>query len=316
MAEKKQKTSADLVNESVEFASRLKKSAENSALATFSNLIAEDVKLSLTESLEPFGTQPDHPSGYDMDGGQKRIEGSGESLEDKGDGPDIIEGDAPDEGGATMSTKKDAVKADNAMKSIAEMDDLNLDLPGGEGGEGEEDGKDMNMEGSEMSVESDDEDADDKKDIKEGDEKKDDEKEKFVKENKVLKQQLAKLKTENAKLQKGLSFVKARLEETALINQKMDAMSKIFSNFPAITPANKRKIAESINKATSFVQVKTIFDTVVPVLKEHYSKKPADQVSTRAKQIVESAKKNQDSMLNEGTKENYSRFQKLAGLDG
>lgn len=313
MAEKKQKTSADLVNESVEFASRLKKSAENSALATFSNLIAEDVKLSLTESLEPFGSQPDHPAGYDMDGGQKRIEGSGESFEDKGDGPDIIEGDSPDESGATMSTKQDAVKADNAMKSIAEMDDLNLDLPGGEGGE---DGQDMNMEGSELSVESDDEDADDKKkDVKEGEEEKEIEKEKFVKENKILKQQLAKLKTENAKLQKGLSFVKARLEETALINQKMDAMSKIFSNFPAITPANKRKIAESINKATSFVQVKTIFDTVVPVLKEHYSKKPADQVSTRAKQIVESAKKNQDNMLNEGTKENYSRFQKLAGLD-
>lgn len=315
MAEKKQKTATDLVNESVEFASRLKKSAENSALATFSNLIAEDVKLSLTESLEPFGTQPDHPSGYDMDGGQKRIEGSGESLEDKGDGPDIIEGDSPDEGGATMSTKKDAVKADNAMKSIAEMDDLNLDLPGGEGGE-EEDKQDMNMESSELSVENDDEDADDKKDIKEGEDKKDDEKEKFVKENKVLKQQLAKLKTENAKLQKGLSFVKARLEETALINQKMDAMSKIFSNFPSITPSNKRKIAESINKATSFTQVKTIFDTVVPVLKEHYSKKPADAVSTRAKQIVESAKKNQDNLLNEGTKENYSRFQKLAGLDG
>lgn len=302
MADKKVKTVDDVINESVNFAQRLKSSAEKSVLETFSNLVAEDVKLSLSESLEPFPTKPDYPGDYDQDGGQKRIDGAGDSLEDKGDGPDIIEGDEPDESGATMSTEKDPVTAKNAHDSIAEMDDLNLDLPGDDEMGGDE--KDMNME-SDLSVEN--------KDEEDKDEKKDD---KVVKENASLKKVIAQLKVENAKLKKGINLITRKLEETALINTKMASMNRIFTSYPSLSIGNKKKIAESIDKAKDINQIKVIVETVNAVMKNQKSKKSdLDGSTTRAKQIVEAAKKNKQEIITEGTKENFNRFQQLAGID-
>ena len=199
----KVKTTKDLIEESVDFANQIRNSAQKSALNTFSALIAEDVRQNLTESEEPFPSGPDQPGGYDADGSQKRIDGNGDRVDDKGNGPDIIEGDTPDEGSATMGKEDDSVKADFANKTIAEMDDLNLDLPGEEGEEGKE--KDMNMEGTELSVENDDNDEDDKKDVKEGDEKDKEKEKEMVKENKALRAQNAKLKVEVTNLKKGFN---------------------------------------------------------------------------------------------------------------
>lgn len=302
----------DLIEESVKFANTIKSSANKAALNTFSQLIAEEVKQNLTESDEPFPTEPDQPSGYDAEGGQKRIEGTGDRVDDKGAGPDIIEGDVPDEGGATMGKEDDAVKADNAKKSIAEMDDLNLDLPGEEGEEGE---KDMNMESASLSVESDDNDEDDKKDMKEGDEKDEKKDDKVVKENKMLKKAIATLKTENAQLKKGVVTLRKALQETALINAKMDYVSKVSAQFPTLSANTKKKVFENIDKAKSLAQAKSIYETVTSVIKENLKKTPNKTVSERAKQIVESAQKNKKSVEQNSLNENYNYMTKLAGID-
>lgn len=312
----KVKTTNDLIEESVNFANQIKTSAQKSALNTFSALIAEDVRQNLTESDEPFPTTPDQPSGYDAEGSQKRIDGAGDRVDDKGNGPDIIEGDTPDEGGATVGKEDDSVKADNANKTIAEMDDLNLDLPGEEGEEGAE--KDMNMEGAELSVETADEDADDKKkdkkNMKEGEEK-DEEKEKIVKENKILKSQNAKLKVEVSNLKKGFNYLKGKLEETALINTKMDYIAKINSKFPTLSVATKKKVYENIDKAKTLAQAKNIFETVSSVIADNLKKKSTGP-SDRAKQIVESANKaKKDAIDGNSLNENYNYMQRLAGLD-
>lgn len=294
----------DLIEESVKFANTIKSSANKAALNTFSQLIAEEVKQNLTESDEPFPTEPDQPSGYDLEGGQKRIEGTGDSVEDKGAGPDIIEGDAPDEGGATMGKEDDPVKADNAHDTIAEMDDLNLDLPGEEGEEGE---KDMNMEGTELSVENEEEDEKDEKD-----EKKDD---KVVKENKMLRKAIATLKTENAKLKKGVVTLSKALQETALINAKMDYVSKVSAQFPTLSANTKKKVFENIDKAKSLAQAKSIYETVTSVIKENLKKNKGVIISERTKQIVETAQKNKRTVENNSLNENYNYMTKLAGIE-
>lgn len=303
----KNKTANDLIEESVRFANQIKSSANKAALNTFSALIAEDVKQNLTESEESFPTQPDQPSGYDQEGGQKRIEGTGDRVDDKGAGPDIIEGDVSDESGATMGKDDDSVTADNAHDTIAEMDDLNLDMPGDEGDEGEEGQKDMNMEGAELSVEQEDEEKDEKKK-----EKKDDE---IVKEVKSLRKAVASLKTENANLKKGVITLRKALQETALINAKMDYVSKVNASFPTLSANTKKKVFENIDKATSLAQAKSIYETVTSVIKENLKKNPNKGVGERAKQIVESAQKNKKNVEQNSLNENYNRMTVLAGME-
>ena len=297
------KTSTDLINESVEFVKKLKQSAHQSAMSSFANLVKEELTKDINESMEPFSTEPDQPSNYDMEGGQKRIDGPGDAIEDKGEGEDIIEGDTPDESGATMSKVDGKVTAKNAHDTIAEMDDLDLDL------KGDDDEEDMNMD---MKVETEDE---DKKKKEKVDETEDAEKEKMVKENNSLKKMIATLKTENAKLKKGLSVITKHLDETALINSKMTYVNKINSDFPNLSVSTKKKVYENIQKSKNMNEAKMVFETMVAVLKEKYKASANTNVTTRSKQIVEAARKNNENLMNEGINSQFNRMEKLAGLE-
>jgi len=300
-----EKTVKDIINESVEIVDAIKQSARKSIVETFANLTKEDIKNTLKEAVS---TGNDQPSGYDEDGRQKKVSGVGGSLEDKGDGPAIKEGDEPpnaeikleldemDEADmANMPATPPAapVKPQPTVKKDEPEDDLDLDL--------------NSIIPDDEKDEKDEKDA--KKEEKEPEEKED--------ENKNLKKEVTKLKTENRNLVNTLNTLKESLKEVSLINKKLACISNIFENFPTLKIKNKRYVVEQFDKAKSADQVKFVYDTIKSTLKENIGK-TTDSATKIAKQITESANRNFDStiknsagMLNEDVK----RFQTLAGIE-
>lgn len=294
-----------LAEQSVDIAQKLKSTAESTALAVFTNLMKEDLTKTLTESIDASSNGKDQPAGYDIDGGQKRISDVGDSFEDLGDGPALIEGDEPD--------------GDEAPAPAAggDEEDLDMNMPGAQK-------ENPFAKKPEMATEGEEEDTDDEEEIKtEGEtEPKSAEKEgdkeiaALKKENIQYKRIVATLKKENADLSKSLSFINKSLKETSLINSKMAYIQKILAKYPTLKYANTRKVVESIDSAKSHEQAKIIYETAVSAIDSVLAKKAENNNTTsRAKQIVESANKNKSVVINEGSNEIYSRFAALAGLN-
>src|ERR1035441_609726 len=217
----------NLIEESVKTASAMKSEAKKAALKVFTDVVLkEDIQNILKE--EGLNLGPDQPSGYDQDGKQKRVSGVGDSLEDKGDGPAIIEGDDPPDGkikleGDPLSNVNLDGKEKNEPNSDDD-DDLNLDLESVFAEDDEKEKEDKKKK--DESVE--DKEKEDKEKKNEGvedkeKEKKAEDKEKETMKNEAiqLKKTIAKLKTENLQLTKTLQLINNKMNEANLINTKM-----------------------------------------------------------------------------------------------
>jgi len=304
----------NLVEESVKLAKKLTEASNKTALNFITNIVKEGLVASLNEDLsfDAGGT----PSGFDIDGKQKRLKGVGDSLENKGDGPAIIEGDEPP-AEATLALEVDDDEKEGEEDEKEENEAMQMPPAAAPKANDKQDGEDDDLDldlNSTFSEEK--EDEKEKKDDKD-DEKKDNP---FLKkENVSLKKQLAQLKKENTSLFKSLQFVKSKLEETALINQKMGYMNSIFSAYPQMSAQNKKKIAENFDKCNTITNVNLVYETVVNFLKTNSKRQSVTApITTRAKQIVEAAQKNQTVAKNEqasAINEQYDRMSQMAGLN-
>ena len=149
----------NLIEESVTLVSEIKKAATQKAMESFTNLILKSDAAELLS--EELNLEPNQPSGYDQDGKQKRLSGVGDSLEDKGDGPAIIEGDEPD------ADAKLKLEADKTKKKNEHDMQPGEQMPGQEDpkkkfGKGDDDELDLDLN----SVFAEDKDCDDKDDKK------------------------------------------------------------------------------------------------------------------------------------------------------
>jgi hypothetical protein len=305
MSKPDKKESVDIITESVQMASKIKNAANAAALQTVTALLKEDLeKIKLNENDE-FNSQPDYPGDYDQDGGQKRVAGPGDSLEDEGKGPAIIEDENPEDGNIKLEGEdEEDEKKDKKKEEAVTEGDMNTD----------DDEKDLDLDLKKEDVnenefsEADEEDDKKKKEeaVTEGE---------LKTENAKLRKQIASLKTENAKVNKALKFVYSKLQETALINQRIAFSNDIFTKYPQLTTESKRNILDSFDRAKTADQIKTVYETTVNVIKTKVGNKKKSPMVTEAQKIAEAAQKNKTKVNDNNLNETYNHFANLAGLN-
>jgi len=310
-----------VIEESFDAVKRMKASAKNAAFESLKNdLLKEDILSDLNEGKnDGVSTGNDQPSGFDKEGsGQKRIQGVGDSLENEGDGPAIIEGDEPDSDAEmkleddSEEEKKDKEDMDEAedeegkekkkdKESDDDEDDLDLDL----------NAVVAEMEDGEKEAEKKDKEA--KNEAEDEEEKKDKEDDKVKKENLQLKKENAKLKVENTNLSKALKFATTKINEATLVNQKMAYISDIFGKYPSLKVENKKRIMNKFDNAKTLKEAKNVYQIYTEALKEFKSTNKSTKL-TEAKKIFNAANKNTNKSA-ELIQENYDQFAKLAGIE-
>ena len=303
----------NLIEESVTMVSEMKKAANQKAMESFTNLILKsDAAQLLSEELN---LEPNQPSGYDQDGKQKRLSGVGDSLEDKGDGPAIIEGDEPE---ADAKLKLEKTKKENEMPG---MDKPEMD-PKKKFGKGDDDELDLDLNSvfAEDSKEKEKEDKkknesaeDEKKEDKKKDEAVEDKEKKELKnENSSLKSQVAKLQKENRQLVQTLEIVNTRMNESTLITAKLGYIQEITGKYPQLKSETKHKIVAQFDKARTAKEAKFVFENISTMLAEKLTVAKSDK-PTKAQQIVESIK-NESKKNVDYVNESYKSMQVFAGI--
>lgn len=311
----------DIVQEAVADVNALKASAFKNAKDVLTNIMSEDLKRVVANTLhEELATGDDQPTGYDEDGEQKRKgdqvdavgHTGGDHLEDEGDGPAIVEAGLEDDDEMEDFDDEDFGDDDEEVELDLdmEMDDdewedegeeeISFEMDDDEWVEDDDAGEDMEMD-------SDMDDMDDEIEIV--DDEEDDiaeEASSLRNENKSLTASNKKLQKENARLSKAVGYLKDRIDEVNLFNARLAYASRLFRKV-ALTKEQKERVIERFDEAESIKEVKNTYSA----LTEGFRARPSTQkrVSVRKRNIKPSVKKEQ---LSEG--KDYQRMNELAGL--
>ena len=336
----------DIVQEAVEQAEAMKEAAYENAKNILVNAMSTNLKAAVSEAIGEKITEDGNPKGanlnvnYDPEG-LKDLEG--DDLTDEGDGPAIVEAGV-DEGDEYGGGKGDESRSRRDYEGDDDEEDENEgDEFGGAKGdesksrrdyeegavwedEDEDDAIDIDIDVDDddddededidevleiIEDDDDDEDVDVDVDVDEQDDEDEDLEERGMLNKKVeasLKEN-RKLRRENRRYEKALTFLKKRIDEVNLFNARLAAASDLMRKV-SLTKDEKERVIEHFDKARTVGEVKRTFRA----LGEGY------RASNRGVKKQRVARPNVQSVLTEEQKNQnpnqqvFDRMSVLAGL--
>ncbi len=332
----------DIVQEAVEQAEAMKEAAYENAKSVLVDAMSTNLKAAVSEAIGEKVNETGTPKGasvnvnYDPEG-LKDLEG--DDLTDEGDGPAIVEAGV-DEGDDFGGNKGDESRSHRDYEGDDDDEDENEgdEYGGGKGDESksredyeegavwedddEDDAIDIDIDVDDEEEEDidevleiiededeDDEDVDVDVDVDEQDEEEELEErgmlnkkvEASIKENR-------KLRRENRRYEKALTFLKKRIDEVNLFNARLAAASDLMRKV-SLTKDEKERVIEHFDKARTVGEVKRTFRA----LTEGY------RASNRGVKRQRVARPNVQSVLTEDQKNqntNQSQFARMSELAG
>ena len=332
----------DIVQEAVEQAEAMKEAAYENAKSILVDAMSTNLKAAVSEAIGEKITEDGNPKGanlnvnYDPEG-LKDLEG--DDLTDEGDGPAIVEAGV-DEGDDFGGDKGDESRSHRDYEGDDDEEDENEgDEFGGNKGdesksredyeegavwedEDEDDAIDIDIDVDDDEeedidevleiIEDDDDDEDVDVDV-DVDEQDDDEE---LEEGRTLHKKVEaslkenrKLRRENRRYEKALTFLKKRIDEVNLFNARLAAASDLMRKV-SLTKDEKERVIEHFDKARTVGEVKRTFRA----LSEGY------RASSRGVKKQRVARPNIQSVLTEEQKNQtpnqqvFDRMSELAGL--
>ena len=330
----------DIVQEAVEQAEAMKEAAYENAKSILVNAMSTNLKAAVSEAIGEKITEDGNPKGanlnvnYDPEG-LKDLEG--DDLTDEGDGPAIVEAGV-DEGDDFGGDKGDESRSHRDYEGDDDEEDENEgdEYGGGKGDESksredyeegavwedeDEDGEinvDIDVDDEEDEdidevleiIEDEDEDEEDVDVDVDVDEDEDIEERGML--NKKVEASLKenrKLRRENRRYEKALTFLKKRIDEVNLFNARLAAASDLMRKV-SLTKDEKERVIEHFDKARTVGEVKRTFRA----LGEGY------RASNRSVKKQRVARPNVQSVLTEEQRNQnpnqqvFDRMSELAGL--
>ena len=336
----------DIVQEAVEQAEAMKEAAYENAKNILVNAMSTNLKAAVSEAIGEKITEDGNPKGanlnvnYDPEGLKDLV---GDDLTDEGDGPAIVEAGV-DEGDEYGGGKGDESRSRRDYEGDDDEEDENEgDEFGGAKGdesksrrdyeegavwedEDEDDAIDIDIDVDDdddyddedidevleiIEDDDDDEDVDVDVDVDEQDDEDEDLEERGMLNKKVeasLKEN-RKLRRENRRYEKALTFLKKRIDEVNLFNARLAAASDLMRKV-SLTKDEKERVIEHFDKARTVGEVKRTFRA----LGEGY------RASNRGVKKQRVARPNVQSVLTEEQKNQnpnqqvFDRMRELAGL--
>jgi hypothetical protein len=302
----------NIVQEAVEDAEQLKRHTLESAKRMFAEHMAPEVKKTVDAILKEggLGGEGEPPSGYQPEGEQKRIGKNfpangehGEDLEDKGNGPAIVEDEEPMEEDVDVNVDDEDyedVEDDDQLYEGDMDDDEELEIDVDEDEDGEED----------ININIEDEDGEDEWDE---DEEEMAEGEEFDTEGTTSPKPIPesstvrRLKTEVRNLRKANGILKGTITEVNVFNARLLALQKLQGRYH-LNDRQVNKVVNTLDECESINDVKKIYRALREGLEYNDSRRNIRRkISSRNIQPSISKKMNESVDATD-------RMKKLAGI--